>query len=411
MNHLRIFPVFLRIVAAAGALLALFSQCPPPARAAAPMLRQAAPVVLVPNLVAYWAVDSDTLPVASDTSGTTPANNGSYQSSATTSASAPPVPTGNALSFSLAQATNDFISVPSSSSLSVAGPFTVAAWVKPSAPNGTTQQCIVEKWDAGPANGYFLRLNASNYLAFNVFSGTTSYGIDSSPRAIPGGMWTHVAGVYDGTGLTMYHNDSGGNGEPDPTALSPATAPTAGTTTLQIGKDYGANAFGGNIDEVRLYDRALSAAEIAILYTGQPPATGVTAAGGPGMITVSWAAAAGATSYAVLRGTSSGTYTTVVNGVTASPYIDLTAVPGTTYFYSVVAVSVMASADSPPASAMATPPPPPPPPAPTGPGTRDKGKCGCSTIGVGNASLGSCWAALLAAAGLLLPRRRPVVRG
>jgi hypothetical protein len=292
--------------------------------------------------------------------------------------------------------------------------------------DSTVHQGIIEKYDEAPAlgNGYSFRLNSAEVLDFSIYSGTTYFNVDSSPRTIPLNQWTHVAGVFDATAQTMsiYHSDDDlvkspapGNygpdgGAADPSQASGVSAPTAGTNQLQIGKDYAGNAFNGNIDEVRIYNRALTQAEIAILKNGQPMATGLVAAGAAGQINLSWTAAAGATSYSLLRGTASGSYTTVVNGITGTSTSDTTVSPGTPYFYVVVAVSVMASANSNESSATAAPagppPPPPPPPGPKVPKPKDNSRCGCATAFAGDFPLGMSAAALLAAALLALPRRR-----
>ena len=69
--------------------------------------------------------------------------------------------------------------------------------------------------------------------------------------------WTHVAGTYDGTTLRLYVNGVQ-VGSQAKTGSMPVSA-----NPLQIGGDsiYG-QYFPGSIDEVRVYNRALSATEI-----------------------------------------------------------------------------------------------------------------------------------------------------
>src|SRR5262249_38573581 len=68
--------------------------------------------------------------------------------------------------------------------------------------------------------------------------------------------------------------------------------------------------------------------------------SGVSAAGGPGQITISWAADQGAVSYNVYRAaTAGGEGTTPTwSGVAGTSYVDTTATPGTKYYYEVTAV-------------------------------------------------------------------------
>lgn len=66
---------------------------------------------------------------------------------------------------------------------------------------------------------------------------------------------------------------------------------------------------------------------------GAPQGVGITPA--PGQTTLTWTDTPGATSYKVYRGTVSGTYSEIANGITTPTYIDTTVANGTTYFYAV----------------------------------------------------------------------------
>jgi hypothetical protein len=69
----------------------------------------------------------------------------------------------------------------------------------------------------------------------------------------------HVAGTYDGTTYSVYIN-----GVLDGTATLGGTVPVNPGLTFRIGGDStGANLFVGLIDEVEVYNRGLSAAEVA----------------------------------------------------------------------------------------------------------------------------------------------------
>jgi hypothetical protein len=79
----------------------------------------------------------------------------------------------------------------------------------------------------------------------------------SSSTSLPTNVWSHVATTWDGTTLRLYVNGA--------QVGSRAVAGTLSTTSdpLRIGGDatWG-EYFAGTIDEVRVYNRALSAAEI-----------------------------------------------------------------------------------------------------------------------------------------------------
>ncbi|HYK50479.1 MAG TPA: LamG domain-containing protein, partial [Terriglobales bacterium] len=75
--------------------------------------------------------------------------------------------------------------------------------------------------------------------------------------ALTTNTWTHFAGTYDGMTLRLYVNGTqvASRAQTGPIAIS--------TNALQIGGDsiYG-QYFPGKIDEIRIYNRALSATEI-----------------------------------------------------------------------------------------------------------------------------------------------------
>jgi len=74
---------------------------------------------------------------------------------------------------------------------------------------------------------------------------------------------------------------------------------------------------------------------------GNPPTapSGLIATGGNRQVSLSWEASGGATSYAVLRGTTSGGPYTQAATTTAATYVDNDVTNGTTYYYVVAAVN------------------------------------------------------------------------
>jgi Concanavalin A-like lectin/glucanases superfamily len=410
------FSFLLRIGAAAMFLAGMVSHAPP-ARSAALQASTAFPKV--PNLVGYWPLNS--VPV-NDLSGTSPANNGTLMGSATIdTTNKAAVPSGNPASLATA-ASNDIVSVPDSASLSVTGSVTVAAWVRPTAapvvpPATGPQHGIIEKWDS--AGGYFLRMTSMNHLGFNIASAGGVTGPNTSPRQVPTNVWTHVAGVYDAAAgsIKLYKSDDDATdfGAADPTMISSGVAPPGNpTASLNIGDGQGAQQFVGNIDEARVYSKALTQNEIAILVSmNQPPAGTLMGNGFGSNAVLSWGAASNAASvpvvYSVLRGTSPGVYDTVFNDISATTYTD-TPTLGGTYYYNVVAVSVIPSINQTEVQVVTTTAPPPPPPPPPTPRTSKVGNendpCGCGSTTPPGSVAGLLGAALLAAALLVgLPRR------
>ena len=153
------------------------------------------------------------------------------------------------------------VTVPSSPSLTVTGPLTVAAWVNPRTPADPPQsRAIAEKWESqGLAySGYFLRISSKGNAHFVVSEPTRISEITSTKPLVPE-TWSHVAAVYDGSSLKMYVH-----GTLEKT-IAASNGPAPSQAVLRIGKGGGGGGhnFLGSLDDVRVYNRALSAEEIA----------------------------------------------------------------------------------------------------------------------------------------------------
>jgi hypothetical protein len=80
----------------------------------------------------------------------------------------------------------------------------------------------------------------------------------TTPAALALNVWTHIAVTYDGATLRLYRNGAqiGSRAQTGNIAV--------GNQPLRIGgNNVSGEFFNGLIDEVRVYNRALSAAEIA----------------------------------------------------------------------------------------------------------------------------------------------------
>src|SRR5690554_1117490 len=166
---------------------------------------------------------------------------------------------------------SQYASVADNASLDITGAITVAGWIKPEAV-GT--QYLVKKAQQHETNGYELSLAGSGYVffRFNQFSSGDAYRVNSTtPYPTNGNTWMHVAATYDGQSLRMYINGTLNGSLSLPS--SPAIAVNG--LPLTIGAEAGGyRGLQGAMDDVRIYNTALSAAEILELGT-LPPATAV----------------------------------------------------------------------------------------------------------------------------------------
>ncbi len=170
---------------------------------------------------------------------------------------------GNGLLF---DGVDDYISVPDSPTLNPANGVTVTAWVK-----NANQGMILGK--GFNANQYLLYITPNNILRFFI---NEVNGPQQSYTATA--AWTHIAGVYDGSDVSLYKDGI-------LIGTVPYTAPIqTDPTELNIGRwtvgGYFSNSindyFTGSLDEIRIYNRGLSSAEVLadmntpLPQTGQP---------------------------------------------------------------------------------------------------------------------------------------------
>lgn len=139
------------------------------------------------------------------------------------------------------------------------GAFTLETWVRHDGPG--RDQGLIEKYDRPAFNGYALRLTSANTLQAWVLGGSGSVHVTGSATVSPG-RWHHVAAVYDGSTLTLYVD-----GLADGSVAAPIS-PVDGTASLKLGArgDDAQNQLAGQLDEPALYDRALTAQDLASRY-------------------------------------------------------------------------------------------------------------------------------------------------
>jgi hypothetical protein len=206
------------------------------------------------GLVSYWNADNHALDVKGGNDGT-PRGGTTYAAGFLNQA------------FSL-DGVSRYVEAADSPSLSLTGPLTLEAKIRLN--TNSVQQAIIEKYDVPGLNGYFLRIvNGKLYAAVcdPTLQGAQQAAIGAT--TVSPGVWHHVAAVYDGTTIKLYLD-----GVLDGSVVS-SFAPTDGSASLKIGArgDDANTRLNGLIDEVRIFNRALSEAEIQSLMTNDstPP--------------------------------------------------------------------------------------------------------------------------------------------
>lgn len=163
--------------------------------------------------------------------------------------------------------TSNFVSVADSSAFRVTSAMTICGWIRasswPSDPNWIS--IILRKggakpnnWQVGVRQGYVI-------MTLDGSEGDSIVGT----TMLPTNAWRHVAGTWDGTQVRLYVS-----GVLDNTPVSRA-API-GTDTRPVylgGRDGMTDITNGTVDDVRFYNRALTADEIADLAKVSPTLT------------------------------------------------------------------------------------------------------------------------------------------
>ena len=219
---------------------------------------------LASGLVGHWTFDGPKmLSNVGDSSGQ--GNNGllSGQTSTTTS----PGRIGQGLSF---DGVNDYVDVGAGSSLTVNDNVTIAAWIKPVASSDAAFERIVTTSDSYSPDGYGLAYDPSDdkiVAGFGSAAPANQVTYKSTVTA-PENTWSHVVMTASGSGgstVKIYVNGvEVTNGTEEATSI---TFDAGAGVFLGIRHNLSAtNAFNGQMDDVRAYNRALSAAEISRLY-------------------------------------------------------------------------------------------------------------------------------------------------
>jgi hypothetical protein len=209
------------------------------------------------GLIGYWPMNEGTANIAHDFSlfkhnGTLSTNGGSV-----------PIwvngKLGTALKF---DGNTNYVTMGNSAQMNGLTAMTVSAWIKASSsgPNGSVFPGFAEKatCDSSGLFGLFIASNgATSQAGFNIYytSGPGQSGLNGTTN-VDDGNWHFVLGEYDGTTLSLWVD-----------GVENAQTPVTGVTLMSNALNFevggncngGGRFYNGTIDEVRVYNRALSA--------------------------------------------------------------------------------------------------------------------------------------------------------
>lgn len=219
------------------------------------------------GLVGYWGMDEGRGVLAGDSSSNN--NSGSLLNGATWGS-------GKRAGAVLLNGSNSYVQVPSQTNLKYQGQdMTLSLWMKPDVAENDTARIISKPWNGCGEYNYVLTYESGKTLTFSV-RGSTNYDMNSNGAVAERNVWNHIVATVDSSkNMNIYINGALANSAThNITAWTPVSC-ADGNVSLAIGTlyPYGAGwggntgfSFKGLMDDTRIYNRVLSAAEIQAMY-------------------------------------------------------------------------------------------------------------------------------------------------
>jgi hypothetical protein len=209
-------------------------------------------VAALPGLIGYWTLDEGQGKTARDASGN--GLDGTLNGNPKWVAGQ----LGGALDF---DGSDDFVDIPHDPRLSLTDAITIAAWTNMRA-TASGEMAIVSKggWGANDLP-YELTETPGDVIFWQFYNDS---GRDTcSPTSPPVGEWHHIAATYDGKIFKCYVDGKLGE------EWAYAGKMPKNTASVTIGRrSRGGTMFNGMIDDVAIYDRALSLDEVQLIMGG-----------------------------------------------------------------------------------------------------------------------------------------------
>lgn len=231
------------------------------------------------NLVAYYKFDGN----ANDASGKN--NNGTIKTGSPIWGAGTVTPTkdrfgADAKAYHFDKGGN--VEVPYNSSLNPAKEIAISMWVKYDSSRASNYLLSLNRW-----NGFKVQLQEANKVFFTVKTTAGAKDKDDETVTLDKGKWYHIAVTYKSGDMSFYIDGTLIKSWPDVTG---DLAPVKNTINMTIGQDLptslystsdkddadGNNFYGpwggyftGDIDDIRIYNVALSSTQVKSIYTAE----------------------------------------------------------------------------------------------------------------------------------------------
>ena len=217
--------------------------------------------VIADSPVAYWKLDETSGTTTNDAIGS---NHGTYTGGYTLNQAG--IPSTGRPSVAL-NGSSGYINCGAPAALNLTAAWTLEAWVYlTSAPNGSA---VISELYTGAGDQVLYALGfggmvvgGTSQLQVGFYTGSTWRYIQGAALSL--NTWHHIAGTWDGTNLRLYADGA------QVASGTPASGPVAGMNGLVLGRRWdtagSAPYLPGRLDEVAIYDAALSATRILAHY-------------------------------------------------------------------------------------------------------------------------------------------------
>ena len=220
--------------------------------------------------IAHWRFDeAPGATTAADSAGTFTGTNSPTGADFVTGGRA-----GNALS--LSKAANGHLNMGNVLNLTASGTFTLVSWVRTAPGDATDNLVVLSKHTSSFRNGYYIVVNTTGgtltptrahfYIGGTGIAPTTTAETPTSTTVVNDGSWHQIVAVHEaGVTKRIYVDGAPAEDTKPVQTLVDSTAPFLIGGVLIGGSATGL--FDGDLDDIQIYDRALSDGEIDFLFT------------------------------------------------------------------------------------------------------------------------------------------------
>lgn len=222
-----------------------------------------ASVLSTPGLVSYWRLNETAGTTAADLYGSNP---GTYVNGPVLGG--PGLLTTDSDLAPTFDGSNDYVNVVDNGSLDFSGtsPMSIEAWVRPSVVDATCRRIASKEIsNAGGTQGYLFYFCNTTFALQRRLNGASNSVTSGSVPPVAGSTY-HLVATYDGSYMRFYVNGALAGG---PTASSLSLVDHANPFRIGAISSSTFGAVGGVIDEVAVYNVALTAAQVQEHYTAR----------------------------------------------------------------------------------------------------------------------------------------------